>query len=180
MWTIRNWNHRFKFSHLNGMLAPVSSSTVQSVAKWSTGKSLNGNESWHRSPEPQSRAPAVMELVWRKQFGRQNQLVHAWSPEDQAIVLIGDGDQHKLRFLPASHHVSIFLYHQPKPAKKQTRAHSEKPLPPTPKLPSSFLFHQNPPSRGLPWWSRGWDFKFLMQKTWVRSLVRELDPTCHN
>ena len=142
-------------------------------------ESLDGNESWHRSPEPQSRVPAVMELVWRMQLDRQNQLVHTWSPEDQAVVLRGDGDQHKARLLPASHHVSIFLYHQPKPA-REPRAHSEKPLPPTPKLPSSLLVHRNPPSLGLPWWSRGWDFKLLMQKTWVRFLVRELDRTHRN
>ena len=30
---------------------------------------------------------------------------------------------------------------------------------------------------GFPWWSSGLDSPFLMQGAWVRSLVRELDPT---
>ena len=34
--------------------------------------------------------------------------------------------------------------------------------------------------KGLPWWSNGWDSVLPMQKTGVRSLVRELDPTCCN
>ena len=33
---------------------------------------------------------------------------------------------------------------------------------------------------GLPWWSSGWDSELPMQGAWVRSLVRELDPTCRN
>ena len=35
-------------------------------------------------------------------------------------------------------------------------------------------------SVGIPWWSNDWDSKLPMQGTWVRSLVRELDPTCHS
>ena len=30
---------------------------------------------------------------------------------------------------------------------------------------------------GFPGWSSGWDSKFPMQRAWVQSLVRELDPT---
>ena len=33
---------------------------------------------------------------------------------------------------------------------------------------------------GLPWWSSGWDFTLPVQGAWVRSLVRELDPTYRN
>lgn len=33
---------------------------------------------------------------------------------------------------------------------------------------------------GLPWWSRGYDFMFSMQRAWVQTQVRELDPTRHN
>ena len=32
---------------------------------------------------------------------------------------------------------------------------------------------------GRPWWSGSEDSMFPMQGTWVQSLVRELDPTCH-
>ena len=34
--------------------------------------------------------------------------------------------------------------------------------------------------QGFPWWSGGYDCKLPMQEAWVRSLVRELDPKCHN
>ena len=30
----------------------------------------------------------------------------------------------------------------------------------------------------LLWWHSGWDSTLPMQGAWVRSLVRELDPTC--
>ena len=33
---------------------------------------------------------------------------------------------------------------------------------------------------GLPWWSSGWDSLLPVQGARVRSLVRELDPTCCN
>ena len=33
---------------------------------------------------------------------------------------------------------------------------------------------------GLPWWSSGEDSAFPMQGAQGRSLVRELDPICHN
>lgn len=33
---------------------------------------------------------------------------------------------------------------------------------------------------GLPWWSCGYDFMFSMQRAWVQTQVRELDPTRHN
>ena len=33
---------------------------------------------------------------------------------------------------------------------------------------------------GLPGWSCGYDFMLSMQGAWVQTLVRELDPTCHN
>ena len=33
---------------------------------------------------------------------------------------------------------------------------------------------------GLPWGSSGKDSTLPMQEAQVRSLVRELDPTCHN
>ena len=32
---------------------------------------------------------------------------------------------------------------------------------------------------GFLWWSSGRDSVLPMQGTWVQSLVRELDPTCH-
>ena len=34
--------------------------------------------------------------------------------------------------------------------------------------------------QGLPWWSRGWDAMLPTQGALVQSLVRELDPTCHD
>ena len=34
--------------------------------------------------------------------------------------------------------------------------------------------------QGLPWWPWGEDSKLPKQGAWVRSLVRELDPACHN
>ena len=34
--------------------------------------------------------------------------------------------------------------------------------------------------QGLPWWSRGQDSELPVQGAQVRSLVRELDPTCYN
>ena len=33
-------------------------------------------------------------------------------------------------------------------------------------------------SRALPWWRSGWDSALPMQGARVRSLARELDPTC--
>ena len=33
---------------------------------------------------------------------------------------------------------------------------------------------------GIPWWSSDWDSELPMQGAWVRSLVRELDPSCHS
>ena len=33
---------------------------------------------------------------------------------------------------------------------------------------------------GLPGWSCGYDFMLSMQQAWVQTLVRELDPPCHN
>ena len=33
---------------------------------------------------------------------------------------------------------------------------------------------------GFSWWSSGEDSELVMQGAWVQSLVRELDPTCHN
>ena len=39
---------------------------------------------------------------------------------------------------------------------------------------------QIPPTQGFPRWSSGWHATLSMQGAWVWSLVRELDPTCHN
>ena len=33
---------------------------------------------------------------------------------------------------------------------------------------------------GLPWWSSGSDSVLSVQRVWVQSLVKELDPTCCN
>ena len=33
---------------------------------------------------------------------------------------------------------------------------------------------------GIPWWSSDLDSMLPLQGTWVQSLVRELDPMCHN
>jgi len=33
--------------------------------------------------------------------------------------------------------------------------------------------------QGLPWWSSSWVSVLPMQEAWVRSLIRELDPTCY-
>ena len=50
-------------------------------------------------------------------------------------------------------------------------------------LPKHKLKHKvskNFKMRELPWWSSGWDSTLLMCRARVRSLVRELDPTCCN
>ena len=41
-----------------------------------------------------------------------------------------------------------------------------------------FFSLQNKRHLGLPWWSNG--YTFPVQGVWVRFLVRELDPICHN
>ena len=42
-----------------------------------------------------------------------------------------------------------------------------------------FAYIKNTCAQGLPWWSSGKDSAFIMQESWVRALVRELDSRCH-
>lgn len=137
-----------------------------------------GTSGASRPPETPRGAPAVMDCVWERQLARQNQLVHARSAEDQAIVLTGDGHQHEARLLPGSDHMSIFLNHQPKPAKKQTRPHSANPLPSSQQFSFSFLgFHQNPPS--VPTWDPGIPTYTVIQIweiPYVQTLVPQKEP----